>query len=446
MPHLRGYAWLFVALTFIYHSNLRPVAAGDSLPAALVPFSVLLDHSVTLDRFGPWIQQHVPYAPQVLRTHGGHWYSVYPVAGPVLTAPLYLPLLAVPGIRALPPETLIALARIAEKFAAVTLAALSAVWMLALLRRLTSPGWAWALVWMFALGTGAWSTSSQALWQHTFGQVAIVACLYELDRGRLWRCGAWAGLALLIRPTNLLLPVALAAALWSEGARPRDFGRLLAPVAAAGALGAAYNWFALGSLAGGYPVLLDGNFFGGLAGLLASPGRGLLLYTPVACFALACLAPAARAGLRTHGAVAVAAASFGVLHILAIALWPKWWGGYCWGPRLLTEILPGMTILVALGTPALATRRARVLFAAVAAYGLAIQALGVYFYPKGHWDNQPVSVDAAPARLWDWADNPIVRTARGGPAWEPYDLAITAIRQGPRAAQKRMAEIGIAGY
>ena len=446
MPRRRDCALFFLALTFLYHSNLRPVASGDSLPGSLVPFSLMLDGSVTLDRFGPWIEEHVPYSGQIVRPHGGHWMSYYPVAGPVMIAPLYLPLLAVPGLRAMPPQTLIALARIVEKLAAAALAALAAVWMLALLHRLTAPRWAWVLAGVFAAGAGVWSTASQALWQHTFGLVAIVACFDELDRGRLLRCGVWAGIALLIRPTNAMLPAALAAALWLEGARRPAFVRLLAPVAVAGMLAVTYNWLALGTLAGGYPLRLDGNPAVGLAGLLVSPGRGLLFYTPVALFALAAGAPSARAGVHKHAALAFAAAVFAVLQLLLLSFWPVWWGGYCWGPRLLTEILPGVVIEIALATPVLARRRVRTLFAAAALYGLGIQALGVYFYPKGHWDATPVSVDAAPARLWKLADNPILRTASAGPALEPYDLVLTALRHGLPAARRRMGELGIGGY
>src|SRR5579863_4798672 len=87
---VRPYILLFLLLSAVYHSNLRPVASGDSLPASLVPFSIVLDGSITLDRFGPYVSEHVWYASAVLHNTGRHWYSVYPIAGPVLVTPLYL--------------------------------------------------------------------------------------------------------------------------------------------------------------------------------------------------------------------------------------------------------------------------------------------------------------------------------------------------------------------
>src|SRR6266568_1726359 len=141
MRKLRAYTFLVVALPIIYHSNLRPVTAGDSLPASLIPFSVLLDRSITLNRFGPWIHDHLWYGPNVVRARGESWYSTYPIAGPLLVTPLYLPLLAFPGLQQMPTERLIMIARVSEKFTAVALTVAAAVWMLTLLTRLTSSAW-----------------------------------------------------------------------------------------------------------------------------------------------------------------------------------------------------------------------------------------------------------------------------------------------------------------
>jgi len=54
-------AWLiFLATLFIYQANLRPVASQDSLPAALLPFSILIDRCVHFDRFEPFLQGSQP--------------------------------------------------------------------------------------------------------------------------------------------------------------------------------------------------------------------------------------------------------------------------------------------------------------------------------------------------------------------------------------------------
>ncbi len=448
------YAILCVLLSAVYHSNLRPVASGDSLPAALIPFSILLDHSMTLDRFGPFLRGHVWYAKLVLREVNGHWYSVYPIGGPVLATPLYLPIAFVPWVHRQDAATLVALARITEKFVAVALAAAAAALLLALLRRMAPGREAWLLALVFALSTGNWSTASQALWQHTYGQVAILGCLYAVDRWEEgtgdarweWIAGLCAGCALTIRPSNIALPAALGVVLGLRRTKPAGWIRVFAPVIVAGGVTAAGNLTVFGRLSGGYPTVLRGHFLEGLAGILFSPGRGLLIYTPVAVFALAALSRRARAAAGPHRIVIAAAAVFSVCQIGIVAFWPAWWGGYCWGPRLLTEILAPLIILIAAGLPALRGRGWKWTIAAAAVYGCLIQAVGVYCYPKGRWDRAPVSVDRHPERLWDWRDNPITRTVRGGIAGEPYAVVEAAAGGGWTAGAKKLRELGIQPY
>ena len=145
-------------------------------------------------------------------------------------------------------------------------------------------------------------------------------------------------------------------------------------------------------------------------------------------------------------AVCAASGIFAVLQIAVIAKWPIWWGGYCWGPRLLTEIVPGLIVLMAIGTPALHGRAPKTVLILAALYCVFIQALGVYCYPKGHWDHVPTSVNVRPDRLWDWRDNPIVRTARGGVVWEPYGVVATGLSKGVPAAAEKLKEYGINPY
>jgi hypothetical protein len=447
----RHYLLLFALLTGVYHSNLRPIASGDSLPASLVPFSLLLDHSIALDRFGPHIEAQVWYATAVLHKAGDHWYSVYPIAGPVLATPLYLPIVFVPGIRKMPPATLISIARILEKGVAVFLASATVIALLFLLRRVVSERAAWLLALVFAFGTGNWSTSSQAMWQHTFGQLAIVGCLYAVARWDgeeseprwEWMAGLSAALALAIRPTNAALLPGLALALWLERARAVRYLRLFAGPAFGAVLVLVYNVSVFGNAGGGYRARLDGRILEGLAGIILSPGRGLLIYTPIVVLALAALAPQAREMRRRHRSLLVAAGVFVLLHIGIIAGWPVWWGGYCWGPRLLTEILAPVMAILAIGWPALQTRVFAWMFGMMAVYCLLVQALGVYCYPKGHWDHLPISVNDAPARLWDWVDTPFVRTARGGVAWEPYAIVGATMTGGLPAGAEKLRQLGV---
>jgi hypothetical protein len=451
----RPYVLLFLGLTLLYHSNLRPIPSGDSLCTSLIPMSILLDHAVTLDRFGPWLFGHIPYTREVIRAADGHYYSGYPIWNGVFVTPLYTPLLLAPKLRDWDPGALASLARILEKFVATTIAALSAVVMLALLRRITSERWVWRLTLVYAVATATWSIASQALWQHTTVELAIVGALYFLEAW--WRnreqasalvgCGACAMAALMIRPGEVALLVSLMVALCAVRARLSELVRFLALPALGGMAALAYNEYFFGNATGTYTFAMwAGSAWTGVVGLLVSPGRGLLIYMPVTLFALCAFLPAARDARRKHFPLLVGSTTLMVLHFLVVSRVNLWWGGYCWGPRYLTEAMPLFVALMALGSAALDRPVVKSAFTVVAVYCVLIQALGVYFYPSGHWDNTPVPVDDAGYRNWDWRDNPIGRTVKAGPAWQPYAIVGAALTGGVEAASKKMREVGVGLY
>src|ERR1700722_8251014 len=238
LARVRPYVLLFLALTVVYHANLRPVDSGDTLPGSLVPLAILLDHSVTLDRFVPWLRGHVWFTGSVIHQANGHFFSHFPIGAPLLVSPFYLPL-AFFGLGHWDAGALVMLARIAQKFAATTVSALSAVWLLLLLKRITTVRCAWCLTLVYALATETWSVSSQAIWQHGPGELAIIGCFYCLERwsedrarsGWLWLCGACVAAALVIRPTNLaLLPAVLLGLLLAKASLTQHLRLLAMPL------------------------------------------------------------------------------------------------------------------------------------------------------------------------------------------------------------------------
>src|SRR5262249_31099697 len=84
-----------------------------------------------------------------------------------------------------------------------------------------------------------------------------------------------------------------------------------------------------------------------LWGVLASPSRGVLVYQPWLLLALA--APlarpwrvAGRAGLAALGWFCVAVIG---LQVALVSGWRCWWGGDCWGSRLVAEAVPVAALL-----------------------------------------------------------------------------------------------------
>ena len=297
------------------------------------------------------------------------------------------------------------------------IAALSVGVIYLLLEALIDRRTALILTFAFAFGTATWTTSSQALWPHGAGVLFILLTLAVMVRlpRLLWLAGAFAGLAVAIRPTNLFFW--LAVLLICGRMRPARTVTLALPGVAIGGAVAAYNVAVFGDLLGGYGPAAA-NFtvalWPGLAGSLASPSRGLFVYSPVLLAGFAGVWIAWREGRLWRSPVLGIAALFLVSQLVCVASWGVWWGGWSYGPRLLTE---AAAVLVVLAVPAAerlsSCGSARAAFGALLAYSMAVQALGAAAYgTAGDWNQFPVNVDERPDRLWEWRDSQLERTAR----------------------------------
>jgi hypothetical protein len=393
---------IFIAAFVIFNLNLRPIPSGDTTPAALLPFAVALDHSLTFDRFEPYLNIQYGGPVYFFHRHNGHLYSSYPIFPALLLLPLYAPLLLMRHLGQWPMDQLILFARLYEKVAASLVAASAVAMFFLLARRLTTEGKALVLTITFGFATETWAISSQALWQHGMSQLLIVLSLYCLVReDRPWGlhgAGLFAALSIAMRPTNVLflLISAAVARRWKLLASYAIYGVLI------GSLVASYNFAIFQDLRGGYIQSFNGAFPDGFAGLLFSPGRGLFFYSPV--LLLVFLTRSSSLPRR----VWLIAVLFPIAHILLYSKWPMWWGGHCFGPRLLTDITPCLVLLL---IPALAMPRT---FGALLALSIGVQFLGTFSYPKGLWDQTPVSIDSSPERLWQLTDNPITSALRNG--------------------------------
>jgi hypothetical protein len=347
----------------VFLANGRGIVSGDTFPANYLPWSVLRHGTLTLDPLA--LAEPLPY--WAIR-HGGHVWSRYPIAAPLLALPVYLPAALGPAPDAQRGEP--------EKLAAALMCAISAGLVLAALRRAGAPAWlAAAATAIYATASPVLTTASQALWQHAPSVLALSAAIWASVRARAGErsFAAWAGLAcgvaVAARPTDAIVAAALALALAPLGRRS------LLAFAAAGAAPllatAAYQAVAFGvPWATGYgdEVRAFGTPLGeGLLGVLASPTRGLLTFAPWAAAALAGLCAGARRD-ALHRALLAAC----VTTILLYARWHTWWGGWCFGPRMLCDLSP----LLAFGLGGLGRVRARLLAPALAATGLYAAALG----------------------------------------------------------------------
>jgi hypothetical protein len=413
-------AILFSVLMIIYLANERTFGASDTLPARYLPLSILRDGNFYLDKF-PFLYDQ-DRVPSFLRFVNGHYVSEYPVGAALLAIPFYLAS-ALGGVA--PQSQLIAEL---EKLSAAATVALSAVVLYFALRQVIDRRDSLFITALYALGTSSLSEISQGLWQHGASQLALAVALYCLVRGRLeagWVKIAGFPLAFAVtsRPTDVLL--ALPLGIYVLVHHRRDvWGFLLSgipPILFQLWYNAAYfgnpfrvQFFFTPSAAVRDLSLGAGNwstpFWNGLAGILLSPGRGLLIYSPIFLMSVIGIGLA----WKSDGDRLLRYASVGVLlTVLVYSKWNVWWGGWTYGPRLLADLSPVLTLLLYPLSTLLQTKCSRVLKIAsmiLATWSIGAHSIGAFADDRS-W-NAYVDVDDAPGRLWSWTDNQLVNSLR----------------------------------
>ena len=452
---MRRRAFLFFAAFVVYNLNLRPIPAGDTAPAALMPFAIAGDHTMTFDRYASWYRQSQHMSPNWFRRLGdGHYYSSYPVALPLLLTPFYAPVVVPLDVQHMPVDQVVLLARICEKVSASLVAAVSVAAFLALAEKLTNRRAALWLTVVYALGSETWAISSQALWQHGASELAVILGLLCLVRaseqpGRTLpavSAGLCAGLAVAVRLSNVIfLLVTGGYVLLSRWDRARKAAFSAAAMVFPAAT-LAYNLVLFAGPSGGYTGarLYNGNLLRGVSGLLFSPSRGLLVFSPIFILSVLGVFLWLRGRRPPRPEIYWICLLVAALEIPAIGQLRVWHGGFSYGPRLLTDIVPCLVILL-IPVMDLVERSLpwRMAFGGLLLLSISVQAIGAFCYPNGHWDALPVSVDRHRERIWDWRDNQIFRSAAAGPVLDPYYLAWGFLTGHGSAGAKTLEERGI---
>jgi hypothetical protein len=222
-------------------------------------------------------------------------------------------------------------------------------------------------------------------------------------REALW-LGAWLGM--LVNAKYVLALVALGAVVtiaWTLRTRRVELRRVALWACASGApfavLAMVYNLVRWESpFATGYGPYLDayfgGSVFDGAWGMLASPNKSALLYSPPLVLALVGL-PAA---IRKVPRLGLALVAMLVPTFLVCCTYRSWSGDYAWGPRFFVWLVPPLMVGLAFFIDNMG-RAKRALVAGVVAAGIAVQLLGCALY----WDHYiRIAIDAKN----QWLGNP----------------------------------------
>jgi len=203
----------------------------------------------------------------------------------------------------------------------------------------------------FAFGTIAFSQARVFFAEPLLALLTASAIYFALDRSNL-KAAALCALAPLAKPTGIMLGPLLSLYAFVRGRSPRD---ILIPLLGSG-IGAiaflGYNLLRFGNVfsfahfhAGTLQGFSFAHFGEGFAGLIMSPGRGLIWYCPPV---LALLALRREVFRRLDVLLILATA---IAFWLVYSAWFDWPGGWAWGPRFLFTVLPLLFALLALLEP-----------------------------------------------------------------------------------------------
>jgi hypothetical protein len=291
----------------------------------------------------------------------------------------------------------------AAKLHASGLVAASAVLLFLLCMRYARPRYALLIALSYALGTCVWAVSSDTLWQQTVSIALLSGVSYAFVRiaeddsrpARIW-CGVLLSAALANRPTALLFAIAIGLYLLRH--RPKA----LPTIAVAGIpillFVAIYNQYYFGNpinfaqeLIGheiafqktGVKQIWQTPLIVGLVGLLASPSRGLLVFSP---FLIASVVGARMIWLDPKYATLRPLTLAAGATMIVQCKWFDWWGGWAFGYRPWLEAVPVLALCL---LPVIERVFSRwwttTMFAAALAWSIMVQSVGAFAYDK-YWN------------------------------------------------------------
>ncbi len=396
----------FLVPLSVYLLGFRYVGSGDTRPAELLPITLLRDGDLDFREF---VDPAEPL-PYWYRDIGGRVVSSYPILPGLLNVPVF----AVADLAGV--DLGLRRDRLSLISAAIT-SALSVLFLYLCLDRLNSRRrTAFLFAMVYAFGTCAWSVTSRGLWQHGPSLLFLTAALWMLLRATpaaVAASGLLLGFAVVNRPTNFLLALPLAVAVWAKHRRamPAFLGLAAVPLVLRSVYAATY-WGSPWSLAQANTVPEVAHFGGnplvGLAGLLVSPSRGLFVFSPVFLFVGLVIGPVIRRWREDPVALALLVGALAL--VLVTSSWTIWWGGHSFGYRLLIEALPALTVLGARAWEEQVRWRPglKAVFVACVVWSVVVNGLGAWFQPSGF--NQRMEED--PSVLWSIRDSEIAMMAQ----------------------------------
>ena len=427
---------LAIVGTFVIHDAMDGgrQTGGDSLWNTYLSYSLLDEGDLDLDEWAT-IRETYQFNSELRE---GTWVSTFPLGTGIVSTPFVGAMAAYDSLSG--GDFVVALqdpfppAEIETTIASMWVG-LTAGMLMYLSRPIVGTGAAAAAVGLFSFGTSAISSASRALWTHGPAMAVLTLSLIILQWVRhrsasqvgvslrsTWPVALLGPLAVVgwvIRPTTAIgVGMALAMAALRHRAAAA-LGLLVAVPAAVLYLIVSRDLYVTwqGPYYNTERVQGASTWLEALAGNLMSPGRGLLVWSPIFLLVVASI-PRMKPGARSADAdVLRCAGATIVVHYAVVSRLDPWWAGWSVGPRLLTDVAPHLVLLAVVGGLALFRRARRTGDRLILVLAMSVlTSISVYANCRAalddgpvEWHVDPVPIEEDPARLWDYGDIPFLR-------------------------------------
>lgn len=353
---IKHFITLTIFFTLFYTGTSRLEFTTDTMIATLLPVSLIRGEGFGLEKIYPTAYKINPSKinnnglPYYVIKANNRLFSVFPVFSSVISTPIYFFPVIFKKITTDNIETNIQLLYALGKTSASFFSAVSVGLVYLAAKEFLKTKKALLITIFYALGTTTFSLSSQSLWQCAASQMFLSATIYFFVKGQRYRqalplCGLFLGFATISRFS--IAVIALLFTCYFIIFERKWFLRFII--------------FTLPSLIFliWYQLTYPGNLFfykyegvgqivsiqnplTGLLGLLISPNKGILIYSPIFFFSILGIILA----WVKKNRVFIFFSSTIIIYLLFIGSWSIWHGGWSYGPRTLAEITPFTTVLL----------------------------------------------------------------------------------------------------
>lgn len=425
------YSFFLFTLTFIiFNLNVNSLGSGDTIPARLLPMNLLSGNGLYFDNYVEVLQNRFG-TTYYFQQFNGHYISFFPILTGLIVLPFYLPFYIYLNLNNIADiNHFYIFSLVLQKLSASFLASLSVVLFLVLIKKISNNNKISALfALIFAFGSQTFSISSQALWQHGIANLFMIVSqifLFKAFEQSYFKRTivylfslTFAILSFWSRPNFFLFWVVIFTFIFLKEKSKIILYSIFSLLGIIVLVG--YNLYFFHSVLGGYAVqtatFTISSPISNFMGMLFSPARGVVFYTPlfILSFLSICFLKQINKLSTKLKIIFYINFVYFILGIILNSFWGVWWGGHSWGDRLLTDIAVSAIILLYFFYININNHLLKLVFYLFVIYSVFIQAIGVCCYSNSKWDSYPTNVDYNHDRLWDFIDNPILRSIKAGP-------------------------------